>query len=291
MSEPMTSVEIEDVLASIRRLVSEDLRPSNPVQRPATSDLGEGLGKLVLTPALRVHDTAAAAAPMVLGKSDLAVVETPAPSLGHVVSQLGARVDGDDWEAEAPFTDTDWSEGNLTEPDDAPKQAPLAEVVPFVLAHERRLQAAWRDGAWAEPRKDAAEVSPEPVVEEATEAAETFAEAPAPAAPVVEEAEPTAVPHDAAEVQPEAEASPLDDAEEELAAEVEEHLTARAMNEVPRVFAPGDADDFDEEALREVVRDIIRDELQGALGERITRAVRKLVRTEIQRMLIARDVQ
>lgn len=289
MSEPMTSVEIEDVLASIRRLVSEDLRPPIPAQRPAAVGAETGLGKLVLTPALRVHDTTAG--PMVLGKSDIAAVEAPPPSLGHVVSQLGARVDGDDWEAEAPFTDTDWSEGSSNEPDDEPRQAPLAEVVPFVLAHERRLQAAWRDGAWAEPRKDATGPSPEPVVEEATEAAETFAEASVPPAPVVEEPEPSTDPLDAAELQPEAEVSSLDAAEEELAADVEEHLTARAMNEVPRVFAPGDADDFDEEALREVVRDIIRDELQGALGERITRAVRKLVRTEIQRMLIARDVQ
>jgi cell pole-organizing protein PopZ len=285
----MTSVEIEDVLASIRRLVSEDLRPPTPAQRTAALDTDTGIGKLVLTPALRVHD--AAAAPMVLGKADLAVVEAPMPSLGHVVSQLGARVDGDDWEAEAPFTDTDWSESDLAEPGDTPKQPPLAEVVPFVLAHERRLQAAWRDGAWAEPRKEPAGPIPEPAMEGATEGAGIVAEAPVPPAPMVEEAEPTATPRAAAAVQPEAELSPLDAAEEELASDVEEHLTARAMNEVPRVFAPGDADDFDEEALREVVRDIIRDELQGALGERITRAVRKLVRTEIQRMLVSRDVQ
>lgn len=44
MSEPMSSLEIEDVLASIRRLVSDDLRPAN---RPHAS-------KLILTPALRV---------------------------------------------------------------------------------------------------------------------------------------------------------------------------------------------------------------------------------------------
>ena len=44
MSEPMSSLEIEDVLASIRRLVSDDLRPANRVLA----------GKLMLTPALRV---------------------------------------------------------------------------------------------------------------------------------------------------------------------------------------------------------------------------------------------
>lgn len=288
MSEPMTSVEIEDVLASIRRLVSEDLRPASPAPRAAAKDSSPGLGKLVLTPALRVHEAAPhATGPMVLGAVDAAVPDSgnPAPSLGHVVSQLGARVDGDDWEAEAPFTDTDWDADGQA--DDVPAPTPpLAEVVPFVLAHERRLQAAWRDGAWADSRKDVNGRRDDSVGGATPEASsgvmETVAEAPA----VVE-----AAPDDAG-LLPETGAAPEPVApEDELTAEVEERLTARAMDEVPRVFAPGDADDFDEEALREVVRDIIRDELQGALGERITRAVRKLVRAEIQRMLIARDVQ
>lgn len=54
MSEPMSSGDIEDVLSSIRRLVSEDLRPvAKPVEgaRPIAA---EPAGKLLLTPALRV---------------------------------------------------------------------------------------------------------------------------------------------------------------------------------------------------------------------------------------------
>ncbi|WP_428545710.1 hypothetical protein [Profundibacter sp.] len=51
----------------------------------------------------------------------------------------------------------------------------------------------------------------------------------------------------------------------------------------------GDDPDFDEEALREMVSEIVRQELQGALGERITRNVRKLVRREINRVLAAQD--
>ena len=46
----------------------------------------------------------------------------------------------------------------------------------------------------------------------------------------------------------------------------------------------------DEEALRLLVGRLIRDELQGELGERITRNVRKLVRKEILRALTARDL-
>ncbi|WP_088622240.1 hypothetical protein [Oceanicola sp. 22II-s10i] len=51
-----------------------------------------------------------------------------------------------------------------------------------------------------------------------------------------------------------------------------------------------DAPMIDEEALRDMVAEIVRQELQGALGERITRNVRKLVRREIQRALTAHDL-
>ena len=51
MSESMTTVEIEDVLSSIRRLVSEDLRPTH---RLVSAALKSGANKLILTPALRI---------------------------------------------------------------------------------------------------------------------------------------------------------------------------------------------------------------------------------------------
>lgn len=47
---------------------------------------------------------------------------------------------------------------------------------------------------------------------------------------------------------------------------------------------------LDEEMLRQMVVEIVRQELQGALGERITRNVRKLVRREIQRALTSQDL-
>lgn len=47
---------------------------------------------------------------------------------------------------------------------------------------------------------------------------------------------------------------------------------------------------IDEEALRDLVADIVRQELQGTLGERITRNVRKLVRREIHRALTTQDL-
>ncbi|WP_094035206.1 hypothetical protein [Antarctobacter heliothermus] len=45
-----------------------------------------------------------------------------------------------------------------------------------------------------------------------------------------------------------------------------------------------------EEALQAIVSEIVRQELQGALGERITRNVRKLVRREIHRVLMSKDL-
>ena len=46
---------------------------------------------------------------------------------------------------------------------------------------------------------------------------------------------------------------------------------------------------IDEDMLQDLVARIVREELQGALGERITRNVRKLVRREIRQALAARD--
>ena len=71
----------------------------------------------------------------------------------------------------------------------------------------------------------------------------------------------------------------------------EEPVMASPPEDVPMV-AEDDADgsfEIDEAILRELVGDIVRQELQGALGERITRNVRKLVRREIHRMLISQE--
>jgi hypothetical protein len=46
---------------------------------------------------------------------------------------------------------------------------------------------------------------------------------------------------------------------------------------------------LDDAVLRDLVAGIIREELKGVLGERITRNVRKLVRREINRMLVSQD--
>ncbi|MDH2326320.1 hypothetical protein QCN27_05525 [Cereibacter sp. SYSU M97828] len=69
MAEPDSSAEIEDVLSSIRRLVSED-RAERP-QAP------QPMGKLLLTPALRVakHDTG----PVRVDEAEIVASAAPPP--------------------------------------------------------------------------------------------------------------------------------------------------------------------------------------------------------------------
>lgn len=69
---------------------------------------------------------------------------------------------------------------------------------------------------------------------------------------------------------------------------VQEAVTDETIDQIDNLAAE---DSFlDEESLRELVAEIVRAELQGALGERITRNVRKLVRREIHRALSAQDL-
>jgi len=46
---------------------------------------------------------------------------------------------------------------------------------------------------------------------------------------------------------------------------------------------------LDEDALRLLVSEVVREELNGPLGERVTRNVRKLVRREIYRILSSKE--
>ena len=86
-------------------------------------------------------------------------------------------------------------------------------------------------------------------------------------------------------------ADPAQSAEE--AAEPEPVVTAAATAEAEDAPVDLAADEtvLDEDSLRELVADIVRQELQGALGERITRNVRKLVRREIHRALTAQNLE
>ncbi|MEZ5867523.1 MAG: hypothetical protein R3D46_03220 [Defluviimonas denitrificans] len=57
------------------------------------------------------------------------------------------------------------------------------------------------------------------------------------------------------------------------------------------LFSQDDEAVIDMEMLRDLISEVIREELQGPLGERITRNVRKLVRQEIARALEAQKFE
>ncbi|EEW25942.1 hypothetical protein [Rhodobacter ferrooxidans] len=332
MSEALSSVEIEDVLSSIRRLVSEDLRPaSRTAPVPAET---EPAHKLILTPALRVvgadeapetvaegagepvaegvvEIVAAAAAPDPVAEvapeaaADIAP-ETPpaaAPTIEAVVSAVGAAVGTQPWEDEADDTAlaTDWPPEAWPEPvsdagaEAAPEHSPAdavedAEVV--TSASPAAVMAAIEWGpteAWGEMDEPAATVevlSAAPPPEPAARLQDDIAEAAAVAE--IQRAEARA-----------AEAATAEATTGNSGPIPQFRHAAQAPQPEPRVAAPDpegiasvfDQDDsvLDEEVLRELVRDIIREELQGTLGERITRNVRKLVRVEINRALSSRE--
>ena len=249
MSDAMSSVEIEDVLSSIRRLVSEDFRP---VARQATPVLVDD--KLILTPALRVvaerdftADSDLAARPVPLPRLHLGA-ESPVEGLVASLEQA-VEAQGLDWESEvgdpAPATVAfEWSSGAWSaQPDQA--GAPDAEIVAEVARPET-------SPAWAQ------EDPGEPIADEVT-----LTDAP-----------------DDTWIEPDL--LWADQAEAEVVAGLSEAETDPQAG-------PGSEMTFDEGVLRDLVRDLIGEELQGGLGERITRNVRKLVRAEIARALATRE--
>ncbi|MDP3265110.1 MAG: hypothetical protein U1E06_15690 [Tabrizicola sp.] len=164
------------------------------------------------------------------------------------------------------------------------------QPVPF-FAHPRSRAPAdlgpVSDGRAEEPAV-AADAVAEPVVAEAASAEPVIAE-PVIAEPVIPEpviAEPVLAGLAVTPPEPVAEASAddPDSGSDEMA------LALQAEEAEGTDLEPGYAM-VDEDVLNEIVRDLIREELQGALGERITRNVRKLVRAEINRALASRPYE
>lgn len=297
MSEPLSSHEIEDVLSSIRRLVSEDLRPAmrqtghgtGPAveagadARPAPS--AASAGRLVLTAALRVVNAdeasvqaapgagakgaspqAPQAAPAVPADDSAPLVPPVADDQAEPAEALFGGSDEDDvWAAPGTATDDDLDEDPELEPSTLTAAFRrghwTAETVPQVAWVED--EEDWPDTAplkFAAHRRFGAVEQPQPDI--AGQAAEATPEVPQPAA------------------------------DSAAAAAPDPAGFAASQSAAPgQGLFDGDALGIDEEMLRDVVREIIREELAGTLGERITRNVRKLVRVEINRALTAREFE
>jgi hypothetical protein len=362
MSETRTNVEIEDVLSSIRRLVSQDgshaPRPSivrSPAQdlrapRPVSAAEPECL---VLTPSLRVAEppraevfahapqpeaaladavadsqapdappeaaaempaempaeSAAsaqdAAAPEEEGESLLDAAwqhpADPAPDLGAELSQLETTIAELEAAVSASGEEFEPEQGHPFAGEGLVPLAALHEVFETDAGTVPDAPEAGEHGAgpgddgtgpevagatvddvveWVDP------VAPELAELTADDWAEDEGAAPH-AARIADENGPRRL-HlaDAATETPAPQARRT--SYQDIRAEAEEDaLDADDLG----LFDEADEAVIDEEALRALVSEFIRQELQGALGERITRNVRKLVRREIQRALASRDFE
>jgi hypothetical protein len=324
MSDPVTNAQIEDVLSSIRRLVSEDTRqnlrparPERPAARPAPAE-----DKLVLTPALRVADPVEPTSGEPSEQDEQAaaeaafrpVAEDDQPlelSGAFQVEELSWEDDGDAVEIEAELEV------------DLEPEADLAEDVALEVEVEEVDEAPWRDpdarlfdaagvSPLASPQDDGPlDVAAEPEPSEDSDLSRKVAALEKMIAKKDETWEPDGVEEDAysgtrieamtwEDVAPDGEEA--EDAFRETPSTTGYSEPSHATMSDPEIDF-GDEDDedepdlfadtgtmIDEAALRELVADIVREELQGALGERITRNVRKLVRREIHRALSIQDL-
>lgn len=334
MVGPLSSEEIEDVVSSVRRLVSNELHP-RPLSRDLNSD------RLLLTAALRVVPEASPLAPLVL---DASLVEaTPGP-------ELGSGVDGADAAEGRVVADPELSGDGLVA-DDAVVAAPFAVDVPseptgdvepdltpaFLRSEEETVietpalprddaavaeefgagdltgdeEATWEDAIWIEPEppslgevalaSEEAEVLTGPAADETeadvqtgsvmpddwdqAEPAWSAADDPVPFVPLRRRAEQLSARLPSGEMP----SAPPADTEAAPAEATPVSVAGPATTE----FVDADGMQLavlDEAALQDIVRQTLRAELQGDLGERITRNIRKLVRAEINRAFLARDL-
>ncbi len=298
MSEPMSAVEIEDVLSSIRRLVSEELRPlKRSAQATTLRD-----DKLMLTPALRVVVDPSAEPP----KDHGTIIGRLADALPP---ESSFEAETGDAEPVAVDIARHWTEDDTIEIAEMviDAEAEDAGVEDFVF-HSRLAQAPSAADAGAAPALDGEILEPEATSATLSEPAWAQEGAPDDAG---DDRNPATVPEDApkeegafAEVRSTNDPVWADQAEAEVMAALTsprpeqdrpeptaQPATARQATE-DRDPSPFSEDlQFDETVLRDLVRDLIREELQGSLGERITRNVRKLVRAEVARALSLHDFE
>jgi hypothetical protein len=370
MSDPAKSAaEIEDVLTSIRRLVSDTSQPDRRT--------GPAVGKLVLTPALRVAEpddpwvpvppaadaADAADAPRDAPQAAPAEGDDPAWGLEDRLADWGeieesaqeavAEAMAESGKADGPGATGQALQDNPQAIDDrvdvaeATDAFDLSALAPFDAdaasdAPAGGFEPETGDADWPDPGADSA-LRDLAAARFGAGAPEAGGDAPLADSPDGDAPQDTAevedaAPYDTAQddgaepddpVTTEAEAEPGPRPEADTAQETGAEPAAftpifsrrpdagggdrDAASPVKAADAPDDEDDddvedlgealspfsfpdaedgiLDEETLREIVAEVVRQELQGALGQRITRNVRKMVRREIRLALAADDLE
>ncbi len=331
MSDPVTNVEIEDVLSSIRRLVSAEERSTKePEEKPV-----EEADKLVLTPSQRIDEAPADE----VESFDDGSAEQEATSESYVETDTQDDQDDSDWspdeirqehfdgrsdsegdsgsdhseqtesetvddsdsdqpdEAEWQHSndedsnssdEEDWAQDAGDESTEANLRAALDDepVLDARVAGFEEVVAAtddqWEPDGTTDEEYSGSVVSPLPWDEDAVEPDFQGDIVDVVAEEVTIEPEPESE-------RAEKDLTPDYDQEDlSEAAESSDETSAETADEDEQWF--GEDAVLDEEVLRDLVSEIVRQELQGALGERITRNVRKLVRREIHRALMSQNI-
>ncbi len=331
MAGPLSSEEIEDVVSSVRRLVSNEHQP-----RTLSRDLNAE--RLLLTPAQRVlSETSPLAplAPLMLDSSLQTAEPMDADAAPGDPVPVPPPADSGS-EGEAPAVPVYVAETSAGEAGAESGPLPVADpelAADLAEAASEEPDAGWEDEIWSETATvslgeialaaEEAEVltGPDPDQEMpdrvgAGDQSEPRApvdsaltdDGPIPFVPLRRRAEhlaaqfaagegtetPPAEAKSEAEVVSLADAAPAvpgaakaspEDAEARAGYLSAEHLATEFVDADGMSLAV-----LDEHALQEIVRQTLRAELKGELGERITRNVRKLVRAEINRAFMARDL-
>ena len=325
MSEAMKSEAIEDVLSSVRRLVSDNTSSQNP-------DVEIAVDRLVLTPELRVSEGAEDEAESD-AKAELSIVDLPSEA------DDDADVDGADGSIGLEWSPDD----RMANWDDVGGSSDQADS--FEPEHGDEFSGDETSGAVARAVAEARFIDLDPVDADQPET-EDEAALDEPSEPATDEGasdEDDALPDDLEqelaalnglgdiEDAPETETAPEATTEAEPAQEPPVFARINRAAENPEVEAEASAEErvvefgaqidqasgddaledqvedlgyrgaafgfgdddsvLDEEVLREIIAQVVREELQGVLGQRITRNVRKMVRREIRLALAAEELE
>ncbi|MES0823841.1 hypothetical protein [Ruegeria sp. SCP11] len=253
MTDKVVRTGIEDVLSSIKRLVNEEGRKSKAVQ---STTITRKPGRLVLTDALRVGEDAGVEDPTHFPKEEAPyrVEDSVKPMILRACDIVQHAEPAD-----------------AQQPHPAPKSDPVGSLSAKIEALETAIaktEDQWEpDGdsddeyagtpngtlVWGAEEEFALIDSKPPVATDSTVEKKSVQEEPEPAPIATFVRSPR---------QASAEEPKLDEGKVKTAS-----LT------------------LDEDMLRSLIAQVVREELQGVLGQRITRNVRKMVRREIYRAL------
>lgn len=251
MTDAVTNLEVEDVLSSIRRLIADV---------PAESEDHPPVDCLVLTAAQRV-DTVTEGQGAARGKVHPLVLDNPIAPPPELVdpAQIAA-------EAEVPVDPAPEDRPEVAaEPGSEPSQPVEADLV-LARAAEFFGRPAEGDGSFVS-RRDRLEA--------------TIAELEAAVAGSSGQWEPDGTEEDDEDL------TVAETSQPAVASDVPAQASAAVPAPAPE--APGLP--VDELQLRAMISAALRDELRGPLGDRITQNVRKMVRSEIYRIITTEELE